>query len=73
MAVYLWISTCHKGGRGVEANKMTKHFPAICTKHPSYIAYNKNGIGKHREISDCWEDFISIHSKAYKKRLQRVR
>ena len=22
MAVYLWISTCHKGGRGVEANKM---------------------------------------------------
>jgi len=45
--------------------KGARQFPAICIKHPFYTAYNKAGISNHRKISNCWADFIGIHTKEY--------
>jgi len=46
---------------------MTKHFPAICVKHPNILFWSKEAITRHRRMENCYEEIIGIRSKAYKK------
>jgi len=52
---------------------MTKHFPAICSKHFHVQIYNKNGILLHRQVTGCDADFIGIFTRDYQKWLRRQR
>ena len=50
---------------------MTKHYPAVCLAHPKILIYNKNGVVRHRNYYNCYEDVVSIFSKRYKRVIKK--
>jgi len=50
---------------------MTKQFPSVCVKHPNILIWSSEGIGIHRQVYGCYAAVISIHSKAYKKLIEK--